>query len=214
MDPLTAQILMQIGMQIADKIPGGEGVMGLFEDQGGSSAERALQQQVGIGQQLIPELQRQAAGGTTPGLMASERRLQEEATRAGQTYAASARRRGVAGTIPATAQQGRIQAGMIRGLADLRGSAAQSAQQQLAGFYAGAPMQLASLEAAKGQQQRQMFEDIGTVMGYWQSRGDREADDEYTDMMERFMALLESTYGSGTQPAPTVGFPMGPPAPG
>jgi hypothetical protein len=199
MDPMTLAILTQIGMKLSEK------VLGMFEEP--SPAERALKQQVGIGGQLIPELQRQAGGGTTPAILASERRLQEESTRAGQTYAASARRRGVAGTIPATAQQGRIQGGMIRGLADIRGGAAQSAQQQLAGLYQGAPMQLAALEASRGEEQRGMYEDIGRVVGYWQSRGDREDDDKYTDMMERFMELLMSTYGNGGQLAPSGDFP-------
>lgn len=195
MDPITLATLVSIGLKLSERVGG------MFE--GPSAAERALEQQVGIGQQLIPELQRQAGGGTTPALQASERRLQEEATRAGQTYAASARRRGVAGTIPATAQQGRIQAGMIRGLADIRGSAAQSAQQQLAGLYRGAPMQLAGLEAARGEEQRGMYEDIGRIMGYYQSRGEREDDPEGTDIVERFLALLESMYGNGRQPVPT-----------
>lgn len=200
MDPITIATLASIGINLAGQVGGMFG--------GPSPAEQAIQQQVGIGQQLIPELQRQMAGGTTPGIMASERRLKEETTRAGQTYAASARRRGVAGTIPAAAQQGRIEAGMIRGLADIRGSAAQSAQQQLAGLYRGAPMQLAGLEAARGEEQRGMFEDIGAIMGYYQSRGEREEDAEYTDMMERFMALLESMYGNGTQSAPRADFPI------
>lgn len=199
-DPITKAALASIGINLFGKVAGMFG--------GPSPAEQAIQQQVGIGQQLIPELQRQAGGGTTPGIMASERRLQEQATRAGQTYAASARRRGVAGTVPAAAQQGRLQAGMIRGLADIRGSAAQSAQQQLAGLYAGAPAQMAGLEAAQGQQQRAMFEDIGTIMGYYQSRGEREEDAEYMDMMKKFTALLLSNYGGGTQPVPT-GLPKG-----
>jgi hypothetical protein len=98
---------------------------------------------------------------------------------------------------------------MIRGLADIRGSAAQSAQQQLAGLYRGAPMQLAGLEAARGEEQRTMYEDIGAVMGYYQSRGDREQDDQYTDMMERFLAFLTESYGGGKQGVP-AGLPKTP----
>jgi hypothetical protein len=199
-DPVTLAVLATVGLNILDRVGGMFG--------GPSPTEQAAKQQVGIGRELIPQLQAQAAGKPSAATLAGERRLETMMGRMGQSYAASARRQGIAGTPVAMAQQGRLQAAHVGALGELYGGAQQGAQQTLAGLYTGGMQMAGQLEMQKKMEQRQMFQDIGTIVGMWQQEKQTGATDArfqemmtgFQDIMSRMMGQLESF----DAPAPAV----------
>jgi hypothetical protein len=156
MDPITQAILAQVGGQI---------VGSLFESISGPSAvEQAIGQQLGIGQTLIPQLQAQAAGRPTAATQAQMGQLRQQGTRMQQSYAASAQRQGIAGTTPARAQQGRLQAATLQGMAGVLGQAQVSAQQQLGGLYGQGLSYQRQVEAQRAGGQQQLAGSIASIM--------------------------------------------------
>lgn len=128
-----------VGSMIAQTIAAeliSRGMSKLFDEQ--SPYEQQLGQQMGIGQQLLPQLQAQAAGRPSIASRAQEQRITQLQGRAQQSYAASARSQagglGV-GATPARAQQGRLQAAGMQAQVAGMGALQQSAQAQLGGMY-------------------------------------------------------------------------------
>ena len=124
------------------------------------SAAQGLQARQG----LIGQLQQQAAGQPTAGTRAAGRQLSQRMQGLQQSYAASAQRQGIAGTTPARAQQGRLQAAKLGGMANIMGASQISAQQQLGQLLGGAPEQQLKAETQRWQARSGFLSGIGNVM--------------------------------------------------
>lgn len=164
-----------------------------------SPAEQALQQQVEAGQSVIPTLQAQARGEPTAGTRAIEQRIGTLTSRAQQAYGASARRAsGTAVGTPSRAQAGRLQAAGIQTLGQELGASQRYATGVLAGMGAGAPAQLAGLEAQRGAAYSSMIGDIGTIYGEYQNMKQANERDDFADSMyKEILSLFRSAYDGG-----------------
>lgn len=201
MGPITSAILAQVGTALVGE------VIGHFS--GPSPAEQAVGQQLGIGGQLIPQLQAQAAGQWTPASQAIEQRLEQEVTRGQQSYAASARRQGIGGTVPARAQLGRMRAAKVPALAGLLGQQQAMAQQQLGGLYTGATQQARQMEMQSKALQRGLSQDIGVIMAGFEERKARgEMDERMQGLEDKLLQAILKLVGpeAGSQ----YSAPLGP----
>lgn len=174
-----------------------------------SPAEQALQQQVEAGQSVIPTLQAQARGEPTAGTRAIEQRIGMLASRAQQAYGASQRRAsGTAVGTPSRAQAGRLQAAGIQSLTQELGASQRYATAALAGMGAGAPAQLAGLEAQKSAAYSGMISDIGTIYGEYQNmQREEERDEWYTNMYNELIATIRSISAGNQGNTPRAGPP-------
>jgi len=131
--------------------------------EGPSPYEQLVQQQLGVGKTLIPQLQAQAAGRPTAATRAQMGQLSQEVNRLQQSYGASATRGGMGGPVgrgglptATVAQQGRYQASKLQGMANIMGQSQIAAQQQLGGIY-GAGVQAQGLLELQERQNRNEF---------------------------------------------------------
>jgi len=142
-----------------------------------SPADRAAKMQMGVMQQLIPQLQAAARGEPTAATQAQMGQLRQQATRMGQSYAASAQRSGIAGTTPSRAQQGRLQAGQLQAQGDILGRAQQAATQQLLGMGAQGLQAQQQQEAVRFSKKQALLGDLGDFMAWYkQNQRDEQAD--------------------------------------
>ena len=130
----------------------------------------ALQQQVGIGQTLIPQLQAQAAGQPTAATQAQMGQLSQEVNRLQQSYGASATRGGMGGPVgdgglptASRAQQGRYQVGKVQAMGGIMGQSMISAQQQLGGLYGQGMQAQGGLELEQRQARGKFLDDFGAI---------------------------------------------------
>ena len=162
---------------------------GLFGGQ--SELEQLAAQQTGIGQTLIPQLQQAAAGQPTAATQAQMGQLRQESRRMGQSYAASAQGRGVAGTTPSAAQQGRFQAAEIQGRAGIMGQSQLFAQQQLAQIYGQGAQTQFQAEQLKRQAKLDFTEGIGQFMGWYRQNQQDEQTQRMFKIVEKMALKLE-----------------------
>ena len=196
-NPLAGAALANLGYSMYQGLFGGQ-----------SELERLAQQQTGVGQTLIPQLQQAAAGQPTAATRAQMGQLRQQATKMGQSYAASAQSRGVAGTTPSAAQQGRIQAAELQGQANILGQAQVAATQQLAGIYGQGVATQIQADQIKRQAKTDFLEGIGTFMGWYnQNRNDPQAQRMYK-LVEEEASLLT---GGGTTAGAGIPQPAWPP---
>ncbi len=175
---------------------------------GPSPYEQAASQQLGIGGPLISQLQQQAAGLPTAATEAQMRQLGQVQTGAQQSYAASARRQGIAGTTPARAQQGRLQAAGIEARAGLLGQAQTSAQQQLGGIYGRGLTAQAQVEAQRRQADQQFYAGLAEFMQYYRAnKGEplaEQALELFLQQAQLTMPLLRQAVAGGATAAGTA----------
>lgn len=152
--PLMQLILGQFGGQLIGSLFGG--------DQ--TAFEQSAAQGLAARQGLIGQLQQQAAGMPTAATRAQSRQLSQQMNRLQQSYSASASRQGIAGTTPARAQQGRLQAAKLEGLGNIMGASHISAQQQLGQLVGGAPEQQYLAEAQRRQARKGFLSGISNVI--------------------------------------------------
>ena len=190
-NPILKAILVNLGAQGVTELLGS--VFG-----GTSPAEQAAGQMTGIGQQLIPQLQAQAAGQPTAATQAQQRQLQQATTRMQQSYSASARRSGMGaptlgGGQPTVsrAQQGRFQAAQIGAMGDIMGRSQLAAQQQLGGLYGqGLEMQ----RQMEMQESAARGEAVSNLTKLFQNIQDMKARQQHdADLMAFYNKLLEVT---------------------
>ena len=190
-NPILMAILTNLGAQAATELMGT--VFGST-----SPAEQAAGQMTGIGQQLIPQLQAQAAGLPTAATQAQQRQLQQATTRMGQSYAASARRSGMGSPTlgggqptPSRAQQGRYQAAQIGAMGNIMGQSQIAAQQQLGGLYGQ------GLEMQRGiemQESAARGEAVSNITKMFQNIQDMKARQQHdAELMAFYNKLLEVT---------------------
>lgn len=151
---LIQQLLGQFGGMIFQGLLGGG--QSPFEQQAASDLQAR--------QGLIGQLQQQAAGQPTAGTRAASRQLSSQVQRAQQSFAASASRQGIAGTTPARAQQGRLQAAKIEGMGNIMGASQIAATQQLSGLLSGAPRQQMLAEVQRREAQSGFLSMIGNTI--------------------------------------------------
>jgi hypothetical protein len=174
---------------------GGNLLGGLFGG-GQSPFEENVAQRLGITQQLIPQLQAQAAGQPTAATRAAGMQLSQQMKRLQQSYAASAQRQGIAGTTPARAQQGRLQAAKVQGMAGIMGASQIAAQQQLGQLAAGAPAQQFQIEQQRRQQKREFLTGIGQVMAEYRLQDSQgQADAQTRELVQTLLDVIRSLKG-------------------
>lgn len=177
-NPLLGAILAQAGSVALGNLFASE-----------SPYEQATQQNLSVGQALIQQLQRQAAGQPTAATRAQQQQLQQQAKRMQQSYAASAQRAGIGGTTPARAQQGRLQSAMLESMGGIMGQAQQSAQQQLLGVYGQGLQAQAQLEAQENAAKQQFMSSLGSLMSWYrQNKSDAQAQ-EFMNYYKRILDL-------------------------
>jgi hypothetical protein len=183
-NPILTAILVDLGAQAATELLGS--VFG-----GTSPAEQAAGQMTGIGQQLIPQLQAQAAGQQTAATQAQQRQLQQATTRMQQSYGASARRSGLGaptlgGGQPTVsrAQQGRFQAAQVGAMGDIMGRSQIAAQQQLGGLYGQ------GLETQRGIEMEEMAARGRAVSGLSQLMADMQRDTEQLEFDQTLRSYI------------------------
>lgn len=192
-------LLAAIGGQAATSILGG-----LFGST--SPFEQASQQALQAQQQLIPQLQRQAAGLPTAATRAQMGQLQQSATRAGQSFAASAQRQGIAGTTPSRAQQGRVQAAQIQGQANILGQSQLAAQQQLLGIGAQGFAGQQQIEAGELAGKQQFLTGLGDFMAWYRQNKDSQLGRDMFEWLKSEIALTRATTGGTTGVKAGPGF--------
>ena len=179
--PLGMLLISQAAMPLLGKLFGGK-----------SATDKALEQQLGIGKSLIPQLQQQAAGMPTAVTRAQGNALNTQVTRAMQSQAASASRAMPSGhqfaqTTPARAAQGRLQGARIEGLANIMGMSQVSAQDQLAKLYQGGMEVQAKMEQANLQSREKVGNMLGQLFADMQNGG---LDDTDRKIYNEIMAAI------------------------
>ena len=194
-NPLLAALLAQAGSRMFSSFFGGA-----------SPYEQAAGQMLGAQRELIPQLQRQAAGLPTIATENIKRQLRQEGTRQGQAFAASAQRQGIAGMAPATAQQGRIAAATTEAIGNQLAQAQLAAQQQLLGVGAQGMQAQGLIEQRQQATQQQFMSDIGAFMGWYQQN-------QYDPLAMEMMDALRQLFGYQTKfmSRMTQGLPANPP---
>ena len=187
--PLLAQGAASIGYNL---------FQGLFG--GPSELEQLAAQQAAVGQSLIPQLQAQAAGQPTVATQAQMGQLQQASRKMGQSYAASAQRRGTAGTTPSAAQQGRLQAAEVQGMANIMGQSQIAAQQQLGGIFQQGVQTQSLVEQITGQKKEDFMSGMGTFLGWYRQNQQDEQGQEFMDVIKQFVANLMHDGGGGMPP--------------
>lgn len=209
-NPLLSALLAQAGSYAFSKILGQT-----------SPYEEAAGSMLAAQQELLPQLQRQAAGLPTVATENIKRQLRQEGTRQGQAFAASASRQGIRGTTPGAAQQGRVAAATTQAIGNQLGQAQLAAQQQLLGVGAQGLQAQGIAEQQQAAQQQQFMSDIGAFMGWY---GQNKTNPMALEMMGLLRKLLGYQSGfmgqmlQGPPPkTPTPEYPLpsmlNPPAP-
>jgi hypothetical protein len=152
--PIIQTILGQVGGNLLSSLLGG----------GQTGFESATQQGLQARSQLIGNLQQQAAGQPTAATRATDVQIGQEINRLQQSFGASARRGGTAGTTVARAQQGRLQAAGLQAKTIARGQLQLGAQQQLAGLVSGAPEQQFVAEQQRRQSRKNFLGGIAGII--------------------------------------------------
>ena len=145
--PILQMILGQAGGNFLASLLGG----------GQTGFEGATQQSLGARQQLIGNLQQQAAGQPSAASRGLDLQIGQAQNRLQQSFGASAQRGGTAGTTVARAQQGRLQAAGLQAKTIAQGQLQSSAQQQLAGLTGRAPEQQFLAEAQRRQYRKEFL---------------------------------------------------------
>jgi len=153
-NPVVQQVLAMLGGQMIGSLFGG----------GQTPFEQSTAQGLAARTQLMGQLQAQAAGQPTAATRAQSRQLSAQINRLQQSYAASAQRGGTAGTTPARAQQGRLQAAKVEGLANIMGQSQINAQQQLGQLVGAAPQQQYLAEVQRRQARKEFLGGIGQII--------------------------------------------------
>ena len=204
-NPILAMIAAELGTQVLGRLFGGT-----------SPFEQAAGQQLGATGALLPQLQRQAAGLPTAATAGQMRQIGQAQTRAQQSYAASAQRAGIAGTTPARAQQGRLQAAGVEAMGGILGQAQLTAQQQLIGLRGQAMTAQQQIEMQELQARQQFMSGLGAFMAmYRQNKGNA--------LWEEMFGLVRDSYLQQRQvlrtmmarepTAPRTRFPPAEPSP-
>jgi len=177
-----------------------------------SPAEKYARMMLAQRQQLINQLQPQAAGQPSAASRGVEAALKQATNRYMQAYGASAQQQGIAGTTVAKAQQGRMAAGVQQAMAQARGQLATSAQQQIGALTQGAMQTQLSLEMQEQQAKSTFFNSLGELFGMKQGgKLDPETQkryDELTDIMRALVYNTQSGSGQGTY-ASQIKNPLG-----
>ena len=155
--PLMQVLMQQGGIQLAG------GLLERLFGGGQTPFEQSAAQGLAARSGLIGQLQQQAAGMPTAATRAQSRQLSQEVNRLQQSYGASASRQGIAGTTPARAQQGRLQAAKVQGLGNIMGASQISAQQQLGQLVGGAPEQQLIAETRKRASKKAFLGYVGGI---------------------------------------------------
>lgn len=156
MHPLAAMVLTQVGSLAVNKF--------LEEIQGPSPYQQTIDQQAGMYQQMMPQLQKQAAGGMTPQLQGQFGQINRQVSQTQQTYGSQARAgSGTARTIPGRAQGARIAAAGVETKGQAIASSAQQAQNALLGIGQSAQQQQGLLEQQRSAKITQLLANIGTM---------------------------------------------------
>lgn len=185
--------------------------------EGPSPYEQAVQQQLAVGKTLIPQLQAQAAGRPTAATRAQMGQLGQEVNRLQQSYGASATRGGMGGPVgrgglptATRAQQGRMQASKIQGMANIMGQSQTSAQQQLTGIY-GAGMQAQGLlELEQRRSRNEMISSFGDAYSANKLEPElQSALNRSNEMLTQFSTLMNQLLGQNNVAVPqgTVSAP-------
>lgn len=201
-NPLAAAVAGQLATSVLGGLFGGE-----------SPFEQATGQFLQAGQDLIPQLQRQAAGLPTAATRAQMGQLQQQATRAGQSFAASAQRQGIGGgrTTPGRAQQGRVQAAQLQAQGNILGQAQLTAQQQLLGIGSQGLRAQAGIEQGELAGKQQFLGGIADFMAWYRQNKN---DQLTSDMFELLRSLTPgATPVGGAAPTgrtlpPRLGTPV------
>jgi len=181
--PIIQMILGQAGGTfLADLLGGGQ-----------TGFESATQQSLGARQQLIGALQQQARGGETAATRASDVQVGQAQNRLQQSFAASAQRGGTAGTTPARAQQGRLQAAGLQAKTLARGQLQLGAQQQLAGLVGRAPEQQFLAEAQRRQSRKNFLGGIAGIIS--EARAQEQEGILDADTREAMQTLMDFVKG-------------------
>lgn len=175
-NPFIAAILANLGTSLLGNLFGQE-----------TPYEKAVGQQLGVGQTLIPQLQQAAAGMPTRATEAIQQQVRQQTTAAQQSYAAGATARGGGGT-PVAAQQGRFRAAEAQALTQQLGQAQQGALGALTGIY-GAGVQGAGMIEMRESQARRDF--LGGLMDYLAWYRSNKNDDQ----AQRLQTVLHSKLG-------------------
>lgn len=192
---LSSPILQTIATMV-----GGNFVADLFGG-GQTPFEEDVARRLGISQQLIPQLQQAAAGQPTAATRAQSQQLSQAVNRLQQSFASSAQRQGIAGTTPARAQQGRLQAAKVQGLAGIMGESQRFAQQQLGALSARAPEQAFLAEAQRRESRKNFLGGISRILSearQQEQEGIMDADTRA--MFQEFQEFMKSLRGSLTAP--------------
>ena len=162
---------------------------------GPSPYEQAVQQQVNVGNQLIPQLQAQMQGKQTAASRNLMQQVRQNTTQAQQSYAAGATARGAGGT-PVAAQQSRFRAAETQTMGNVLGQYQMNAQNQLAGIAAGGVQALGGIEAQKRAQKDAATADFMDFLGYYREhRGEPEWDSMYENGKWNLKSLLNGLKG-------------------
>lgn len=168
---------------------------------GPSQYEQELQRGAGIGKDLVPQLQRQAAGLPTVQTQAMQRETQRAVNRLQQSYATSASRQGV-GRTAQRAQQGRLQAAGMEAQLQTRGQAMGQAQQALGQLYGASMQGMGQYKAEQGAKKRALYSGIGQLMGKQQLLQQQGVD---TTEWNSLIQLIQQILGEVTGGKPALG---------
>ena len=196
-NPLAGLLLSAIGTEVLG---------GIFGSQ--SPFEQAIQQQVMAGNQLLPQLQAQAAGQPSAASRGIQQQLRQQTTSAQQSFAASATARGGGGT-PVAAQQARFREAETGALATLLGQQQLGAQQQLLGVTRAGLGAQGLLEQQENQARGQLMSDISRFLG-GRAEGARLAP-ELESLREDLLGSIRDAFGlrQSVTAAPRAGVPAG-----
>lgn len=188
--PILAAILAAQGLDVVQNLAGG-----LFG--GPSPMEQAAAQQMGIGKQLIPQLQAQAVGQPTLATQAQGLQLRQMTTRAQQAYGGSALSRRVGQTTPSAVQQQRFRQAETGAMGNIMAQSQLAAQQQLQGLYTGGLGMQQQMEAQAAQSRQQFMSGLAGFMAmYQQDKSDPEMQ-EILESIKRLAGLQERLVSQG-----------------
>jgi len=152
---LTSLILAQIGGTAATSL-----INRLFPD----PYEQRIKNQANMFQQMLPQLQTQAAGGMTPALKGQFNQINRQVSRTQQSYGAQARAgSGTARTIPNRAVGGRIAAAGTEAKGAAIAESSQQAQNALLGIGQQAQAQQGALQQQRSAKISQLLANIGSM---------------------------------------------------
>lgn len=155
--------------------------------------ENVTGQALRAGASVIPELQAQARGDSTPATKAITRQARREGTRAGQSFAQGARRAGLVGgtpggTAPYRAELSRIEAGTQEALVQRLGENQQRAIQALYGGLGGTIDQATAQEQFRDRGQSALLSGLGKWIREYKAKGTGDPrDDEMYELIREII---------------------------